>query len=206
MHRFDTLLRFLAALREALLQCAPPEPGARELAQTVAGALQAAAQDASDPPPPLRLPVCIEHLERALGDASRAPEPVAALAQAFGELAPTLAWWRRGAHADDAPAFRNGHANTTIVGPGGLTRCGRIVVGASLLAPQVAYPLHRHPAREIYLVLSDGQWYTPERGWRTPAPGGTVYHTPDMVHAMRAGRAPLLAIWCLAPEGPDGGA
>ena len=50
---------------------------------------------------------------------------------------------------------------------------------------------------EIYLVLSAGQWFNHAAGWYTPGAGGAVHHPPAIVHAMRAGPAPLLAVWCL---------
>ena len=67
----------------------------------------------------------------------------------------------------------------------------------SLLAPKVVYPRHHHAPREIYLVLSEGDWFTEAKHWTTPGIGGMVYHDANMVHAMRSGPAPLLAIWCL---------
>ena len=45
--------------------------------------------------------------------------------------------------------------------------------------------------------MSEGDWYREDRGWHTPGTGGIVYNPPDIVHAMRAGPDPLLAVWFL---------
>ena len=74
-----------------------------------------------------------------------------------------------------------------------------MVLGASLLAPGVVYPDHDHPPEEIYLVMSAGDWFNPGAGWYTPGAGGAVHHPPGIVHAMRSGTTPLLAVWCLWP-------
>src|SRR3546814_16037558 len=47
-----------------------------------------------------------------------------------------------------------GHANTLLVGPRGLEDRNDLSIGASLLAPQVRYPDHRHAPEEVYFVLS----------------------------------------------------
>ena len=59
-----------------------------------------------------------------------------------------------------------GVPGTVVVGPGGFVVVGRgglepradVLIGISLLAPTVAYPEHRHPPEEVYLVLSPGEW------------------------------------------------
>ena len=62
------------------------------------------------------------------------------------------------------------------------------------------YVDHQHPPEEIYIVMSDGEWYREGTGWYVPGAGGTVYHPPHVVHAMRAGAVPLLAVWLLWME------
>ena len=50
--------------------------------------------------------------------------------------------------------FLNGHANTQILGPLGLENRDDVVIGISLLSPNIEYPVHKHAPEEIYLVLS----------------------------------------------------
>ena len=84
-----------------------------------------------------------------------------------------------------------------LVGPGGFEEREDVMVGVSLVAPHVTYPDHSHPPEEVYLVLSEGEWWNTAMGWVHPGPGGLVYNPPGITHAMRAGDAPLLALWFL---------
>lgn len=146
--------------------------------------------------PAVRYPVC-DHLPAALAEAATAPTAVARHAAAIGALAPRLAWRRKDGFEHDARFF-NGHANATIVGPGGLEPREDVWVGISLVAPGVTYPDHNHPPEEAYLVLSGGEWRQRAEPWVAPGKGGTIYNPPGIVHAMRAGpRVPLLATWAL---------
>lgn len=72
-----------------------------------------------------------------------------------------------------------------------------IAAGASLLAPGVTFPDHRHPPEEIYAAMSAGDWFDEDAGRHTPGAGGLVYHRPGIVHAMRSGEEPPLASWRL---------
>jgi hypothetical protein len=77
-----------------------------------------------------------------------------------------------------------------------------LVIGVSLMAPQVRYPDHDHSPEEVYLVLSPGRFRQGESDWFEPGIGGTFYNTPHIVHAMASGDAPLLALWYLWPGQP----
>ena len=144
----------------------------------------------------IQLEAC-RHLDRALANARRGPEAVARLADTFAPLARSLHWRLRPPEEGEDPAFRDGHANADVIGPSGLERHDDIVVGATLLAPGVTFPNHRHPPEEVYVVMSEGDWFNGDAGWHTPGVGGLIYHRPEIVHAMRSGQEPLLAFWCL---------
>ena len=75
--------------------------------------------------------------------------------------------------------------------------------GATLVAPDVRYIDHRHPPEEVYIVLSEGEWYREGLGWHAPGIGGVVYNPPNVVHAMRSGPAALLALWLLPSDPPE---
>ena len=111
-----------------------------------------------------------------------------------------MRWRRRAGSGAHGAEFHDGHANTDIIGPTGLERRGDVWFGATLVAPRVRYIDHRHPPEEVYLVLSEGEWYREGCGWHAPGVGGVVYNPPDVVHAMRAGEAPLLALWLLPSD------
>lgn len=69
-------------------------------------------------------------------------------------------------------------------------------MGILMLGPGADYPAHHHVAEELYITLAG------TAGWRngaapyTPRPPGSVTHHPSqVVHAMKAGAEPLLALY-----------
>jgi quercetin dioxygenase-like cupin family protein len=146
-------------------------------------------------PAPLLLPAC-HHLPAALASVAGEVDDLTRLADAVRRLAPDLAWRHR---ASSDAAFTAGHANAYVVGPeaDALEQRDDVRIGLSLMAPATTYPDHQHPPEEVYIVLSGGEWRQRADPWITPGRGGIVYNPPDIVHAMRAGPEPLLAIWCL---------
>lgn len=110
-------------------------------------------------------------------------------------LLPQLPWYQR--HEPEYLAFMAGHGNAQIIGPDGLLLSDSLLVGISLLKPNITYPNHQHPPAEIYLVLTEGEWWQEGQSWHTPGGAGYVYNQPHVVHAMRSQDKPLLAIWCL---------
>jgi hypothetical protein len=144
--------------------------------------------DSSPAAEAVRLPVC------ALLDEVLAP--ATPIHQAFRAIEPALTWYcRKGADGDDR--FRSCHANAVLVGPGGIESRDDLWIGATLMAPNTDYPVHRHPPEEIYLALSEGEWWKEKTGWFAPGVGGTVHNAPSALHAMRSGARPLFALWAL---------
>jgi hypothetical protein len=182
--------RSQAALRALLPSAGEPI----RVAQRIDAGLRISAEQM--PHTPTRLPVC-DHIEPALERARKQGGVIAELVDAFAGIERQLKWERRWtAKAGDEP-FYSGHANATIIGPDGLERRDDIWIGVSLMAPGVRYPDHHHPPQEIYVPLSPGEWFQGGRGWQEPGIGGFVYNTSGIVHAMRSGDHPLLAIWSL---------
>ena len=143
---------------------------------------------------PARLPVC-DWLDPALARAQGTGR--AALAAALSRLAPRLTWGRR-TRADPADQpFYDGHANAMILGPGGLEERDDLWFGLSLIAPRVTYPDHHHPPEEVYLPLAPGEWWNARMDWTDPGWTGLIYNPPGILHAMRAGATPFLALWVL---------
>ncbi|HWK44411.1 MAG TPA: dimethylsulfonioproprionate lyase family protein [Stellaceae bacterium] len=143
-----------------------------------------------------RLEAC-RYLKPALDRLRDAPLSTQRLGQALAALDPFMPWSQRPYHGPDADRFAAGHANGLIVGPGGMEDRDDIRVGVSLMAPNIRYPDHSHPPDELYFVLSDGEWRRGEGEWFRPGVGGTVRNPPGILHAMRSGPAPLLAVWAL---------
>ncbi len=142
------------------------------------------------------LAVC-RHLAPALVTAATGSPETAAVADALSHLGARLQWGRRIQGANDPEGFAENHANAVFVGHGGLEERDDIRIGASLVAPGTRYPDHDHPPEEMYLALSPGEWWNAETDWHEPGIGGLVHNPPGIVHAMRSGAAPLLAIWFL---------
>ena len=142
-------------------------------------------------------PSACRHLDAALAIARQDAPDVAEVADAVGSLAGRLTWAPRPGSESVADDFYGNHANARVIGPDGLEIRDDVSVGLSLMAPNTRYPDHRHPPEEVYLVLSPGEWRQGDGAWHEPGPGGVVHNPPAIVHAMRSGDTPLLAIWCL---------
>lgn len=140
-----------------------------------------------------------DFLEEALEQPRRAGGEMRELAYRIADVEPHLSWRRRGTiHPTAGPSFMDGHANSMVVGPGGLENRSDVWVGLSLLAPDVRYPDHSHAPEEIYLFLTDGRFRQEDQEWFTPGVGRTLYNRPNITHAMAStGSAPFLALWCL---------
>lgn len=191
--RSAALQHFLDATEAAIAaRVGPDTPAALAMRRVNASLARPAPSNAR---PPGELPAC-RHLSAAIANARGGAADLARLADAIGALAPGFAWRRR--DGGDA-IFAAGHANADVLGPDPLALEKRddVRLGISLLAPNVTYPDHRHPPEEVYIVLSAGDWRQNAEPWHTPGLGGIVYNPPDIVHAMRSGPEPLLAVWCL---------
>ncbi|HXJ77203.1 MAG TPA: dimethylsulfonioproprionate lyase family protein [Candidatus Methylomirabilis sp.] len=144
------------------------------------------------------LPVC-RFWDEALHVARRAG---VVLAPSLLTLGPALSWtqnpnYRR--HPPD-PAFLDNYGYAVIVGPSdgppALAVDPRIALGVLLLGPHTHYPLHHHPAVEVYYTMTPGgEWWRGDGPWRTEPAGTAIHHAPDVPHATRAGAGPLLAIY-----------
>ncbi len=147
-----------------------------------------------------RLPVCHRYLEGVF--TTKTEQPVLdLLIERFKALEPHLEWkWRATYDSSASENFLMSHANTVIVGPGGLEDRADVWLGATLMAPNVRYPNHDHAPEETYLVLSDGEFMHGDSDWFSPGVGGSFYNPPGIRHAMRSGEKPLFAFWALLPD------
>ncbi|WDZ80357.1 dimethylsulfonioproprionate lyase family protein (plasmid) [Ensifer adhaerens] len=197
MTRSDALQAFLDAAFAAFDECAQDLRARRSV-------MEIFAQLEAPHPQRLnigkRLPVCSRHIENVLATRTGRPS-LDALIERFADLEPMLEWKCRSVYDDTASEnFLTGHANTMIVGPGGLEDRRDLWFGATLMSPNVRYPDHDHAPEETYLVLSEGEFQHGTSDWFSPGVGGSFYNPPEIRHAMRSGEKPLFALWALLPE------
>jgi hypothetical protein len=176
------------------------EPAAKQSVMASFAALETTAEPAGITG--ARRVACERYLDRATDPAQFEEPALKRLAEAFRALEPSIHWQGFGGTVTPGDtAFEDGHANARIMGPGGLEPRQDVWLGASLLAPGIRYPDHRHPPEEIYLVLSAGEFTHGGRPWFEPGVGGSFYNPPGILHGMRSGSTPLFAFWLLRANG-----
>jgi mannose-6-phosphate isomerase-like protein (cupin superfamily) len=123
--------------------------------------------------------------------------PTAELLAAIRPVAHDLPWRYSYEQRDDAPSLGENIAYAEIIGPDAPYRSAIFCLGLTLIAPECLYPLHRHPAVELYYVLSGTASWRLSNHDRDLPPGEFVLHPSLAAHAMRTLREPLLAayIW-----------
>lgn len=176
-----------ASLRDRALKGGSPA--------SIARIFDAARTEGAKGAAPHRLPVC-KWFDIALEQKPVDPD-LDQLFSCLRALAPYLVWRTRSGDDTASPGFAEMHANAMIVGPGGIEHRPDAWIGLSLMAPHTRYPDHRHAPEETYLVLSQGEFRQADGEWFEPGIGGSFYNPPDILHAMRSGDTPLLALWAL---------
>jgi hypothetical protein len=192
--QIQALAGWLAALLEAASE---PPPAARAdfsnaLAVMRAGNARGAVATPATPLPALR------HLPAALD--AVADGAAAATRPWLDALAPMLGWTQNPNYRARPPSrdFLANYGYAQLAGPSGvptLVETDRCAFGLLLLGPRLLYPTHRHPAAELYLPLTPGEWQRGDEPWREVAPAVPIHHPPGLPHATRAGKAPLLALY-----------
>lgn len=135
------------------------------------------------------------HDHGALLAAAQGMAPANLIVRALAVLQTPLPWHYHYPRRDDAPdlAARIGFAE--LIGPRGPLTAPGSRVGFTLMAPRTFYPLHRHPAVELYVVLAGtADWIAPPVERPVP-PGGMILHPANQPHAMRTAAEPLLALY-----------
>ena len=113
--------------------------------------------------------------------------------------------WRQNPNytaANMGAAFMTGYGYVEFAGPkDALFHAPDIRVGLLVLGAGLHYPLHAHPAEEIYHPLTDGGlWRRDVEAWRAIPAGHAIHHPPMMPHETKAGDTTLLALYCWRGE------
>jgi mannose-6-phosphate isomerase-like protein (cupin superfamily) len=111
-----------------------------------------------------------------------------------------LPWRYSYEQRDGAPSLGENIAYAEIIGPDAPYRSTIFCMGLTLFAPESLYPPHRHPAVELYYVVSGtANWSLNNRDRYLP-PGEFVLHRSLATHAMRTRREPLFAVYTWSGE------
>ncbi len=162
---------------------------AAEVADALAGPLAWA------PPDEVETFAATRHFLPALERASAGS--MAGLAEALRAAAPHFAWMQSAGYRREMPReFLDNYAALCLIGPGGPYISDRVRVGLVLFGPDLYYPAHHHPARELYCVIGGtAEWW---RAGEEPAlrpPGSVLLHTENQDHVMTMRGDGLLALW-----------
>lgn len=119
------------------------------------------------------------------------------LSRLVSDLWPDLHWYEIFSDPGISDALSKGLINAPISGTRGQLISNELLSGIFLLAPHIHYPLHQHPALEIYYVLSGhvdichGREKSPMR----ITAGDFSLTPPDQVHSLTTGDSPCLIIY-----------
>jgi hypothetical protein len=181
---------FLRAVRELLAAQVPPGPAIEHELNRVRALIAAGGWTAGPlvgPPHP-----AARHLAAALSSVTK---PARALAEELARLAPSLPWKYGYAPRPDGPDLGDRIAFAELLGPEAPLRSDALCLGVTLIAPETLYPAHRHPAIELYLVLSGTAVWSAGGRSNLRQPGALVLHPSEVVHSMETGAEPLLALY-----------
>lgn len=141
-----------------------------------------------------RLPATRYFAECVAGSMFLAPDVAAALAG----IEEFLHWKQNPNYSDEmmGEGYMDAYAYAEIIGPDGFFPGDDFLLGLLLLGPHRLYRDHRHPAPELYWLLTGpSDWRQDGGGFVGRAAGQTIWHPPHMSHATRTGGSPLLAVW-----------
>jgi mannose-6-phosphate isomerase-like protein (cupin superfamily) len=122
-------------------------------------------------------------------------QPQDPISLAMTKLPGPLPWYYQYATRPGESDLAGNIAFAELIGPDGDMDAPDCRVGFTLMAPDTYYPLHAHPAVELYFVISgNAEWRAGEATRRVP-PGELVLHRSSEPHSMRTFAEPLLALW-----------
>ncbi|TAN10130.1 MAG: transcriptional regulator [Rhizobiaceae bacterium] len=136
---------------------------------------------------------CLTHLDAILARAGQKEKPLVRL---IATHARSLAWGQTYRADDFGETFLQNYGWVELFGTRGYFANDRLAAGFLLLGGHIHYPDHHHIAEEVYIPLTGGtEWRAGGAGFRTREAGEVVHHPSNVVHAMRTGDVPLLALY-----------
>jgi hypothetical protein len=125
--------------------------------------------------------------------------PDTSLGASITQAAPLFRWRQNPNYtsANMGAAFMAGYGYVEFAGPKeALFHAPEIRVGILLLGARLHYPLHAHPAEEVYHPLTDGLWRRGHEDWRAVPAGHAIHHASMVPHETKATDRTLLALYC----------
>ena len=169
-----------------------PGPGIAE----VRAGLNAVRFDPVTPAPGAENPIVTAHLQTAL-TALQTTHPT--LAQAIAAAAPHLDWHPYDSYpvAEIGTAFATGHAFASLIFGGAPIAAEDYDLGLFLIAPNLLYRDHHHPAPELYAPLTGphGWRFGPGRPLTIKPAHDPVWNPPNRPHLTKTGPTPFLCIF-----------
>ena len=120
----------------------------------------------------------------------------AALLSRLIDCSGQVQWQQMYTAEDFGQSFLDNYTHMELIGPEGHFMSDEIAAGLVIYGPGLDYPDHWHIAEEIYIPLtSDGLWSAHGAPLAARKAGSFIFHESNMRHAIRAGGAPLVALW-----------
>lgn len=149
-----------------------------------------------EPQEPLLHPVVTAHLDRAL-DSLRPTHP--ALAQALALAAPLLRWKAYDRYPAEVIGadFLAGNAYALLIGEGAPIPAPDFHLGLFVIAPDVLYRDHDHPAPELYAPLTGphGWRFGPKAPFQVKPAHQPVWNPSLHPHLIKIGPNPFLCLY-----------
>jgi quercetin dioxygenase-like cupin family protein len=134
----------------------------------------------------------VAHVDEALTSAEHAYSDFTA---AIRPAIRYLPWKYNYAPRKDKPSLGSTIGFAEIIGPEAPLRSDKVCLGLTLIAPDTLYPLHHHPAVELYYVIGGNAVWTKKGIARLVPPGEYVLHESNVIHSMETGSEALLALY-----------
>ena len=136
---------------------------------------------------------CLDHLDRI---AELAPADAKPLTEFVADHRGALRWGQTYTADDFGHRFIDNYGWLEVFGTRGHFVDDEVAAGLLILGPGIVYPDHHHIAEEIYIPLTGGtQWRMDEDDFRVREAGEVIHHAPNVSHAMRTGKEPLMALY-----------
>lgn len=153
--------------------------------------------------PPVRsVPVARVPIQEACEGELASRHASSELARSLSRLLPLLHITRSKTYLADPPSndFGDNYGYSVICGPQSgppaLITDPHIAFGLMFLGPRTHYPLHHHPADELYYTLTGPSfWRAGNADWASRGTEATIHHPPWMPHATLSAERPLVLLY-----------